>query len=299
MRMLTRLTLFCSAVLAIFSVASVAWAQEELVTLETSQIVLIHDTEVAVQDPGIVESIAIETGDDVSESQVLVKLNSEQFRAEAQVAGKEFEIAELEKGNRTSLEYATKSKEVAQKVVERLEKAILKMKDVVSKTELDQRKLELEQADATVRQAEHEMKVAKLTAELRGKQKELAEIKLKNRDIVSPLDGRVDEVLVEKGEYVAAGQVVARIINLKKMRIKASLPARYFGQVRKGQVVVFEGRIGETAIRATAKVTYLGSRLDNTKEFPVWADVENKNGNLIPGVTGSLTIYQENSLKPE
>jgi len=62
---------------------------------------------------------------------------------------------------------------------------------------------------------------AKLTATLREEQKKVSEIRLRNREILSPIDGIVAQVAFQKGESVSGGEAVVRVISLDKLRVKA------------------------------------------------------------------------------
>ena len=55
--------------------------------------------------------------------------------------------------------------------------------------------------------------------------------------ITSPIEGMVDDVLIKEGEMAVAGRGAIRIVQLSKLKIKASLAENYIARIRKGDTV--------------------------------------------------------------
>ncbi len=55
--------------------------------------------------------------------------------------------------------------------------------------------------------------------------------------ITSPIDGMVDNVLIKEGEMAVAGRGAIRIVQLSKLKIKASLAENFISRIKKGDTV--------------------------------------------------------------
>ena len=255
----------------------------------------IRETEVASEAPGIVQMIRVIPGEDVTKNQVLVKLNRDIFGAEYEVAKSELQISILESQNDVDLRYAKKSYQVNEALLSRSKNARRLHAKSVSKTEIERLELEVEQAQLSTEQAVLESEIASSRMRLQRKRKEIARINLSNRDIGAPFSGRVEELSVQLGQWVNAGQKIARLSDYSKMRAKAYFDSRWIFRIKKGNSANFEMNVGGREIVVVGKVSFVGSEVDVGSRFAVWVDLDNSNSDLIAGMRGILTI----ELQPE
>lgn len=199
----------------------------------------VHEVKVAAQEAGIVKKILIREGSVVNNGQTLVQLNQELFKFDAERTRAEWELAKLEARNRIDLQFAEQSKKYSQVNLDRLQKAQNQVTLSVSDTELEQSKLELLKAELSEKQAAIQIKIAKKRADSKASEQAIAATKLKLRTLQSPLAGTVVEVLVEEGEWVQAGDTIARIINFEKLKIRGYLPANSISTSDVGQKIRF------------------------------------------------------------
>lgn len=272
----------------ILAQSGISFAQSS-VSYEKARVLAINNVQIASEAAGIVRRIGVETGVDVLQGQTLASLNRETFEAEYEVAVEEERIARLEAANDANLQFARKSKEVNQKLLERGRHARSNYEKSISRTDIERLQLELEQSVLSTQQAEMEREVASMTASMKSRIREAAAINLDHREIRSPLNGRVAQVYVQNGQWVNAGEPIARVIDLKHLRIQGFFNKDHMFQIRSGNQAVFEYSIGTQEFQIPVKVTYVGSEIIDDI-FQVWADVENKDGQLVPGVKGRLTI---------
>ncbi len=252
----------------------------------------IHNTIVASEEPGVVRDLSVETGDIVAESAMLAKLNSEMFEAELAVAVEELAIANLRAKNDVNVVFAEKSFEVNNKILERSKRARTAYANSVSTTELEQVKLEVDQAELSARQAEMEQEIAVRTYDLQGRKLDVASVRLANRKINSPFTGHVAQLYVQKGQWVNAGDPIARVIDLKTLRVKVLIEQDYLFRITEDSKATFEFRIGSSRSTIPAKVVFVGREVSEGL-FQVWADLENSEEKVVPGIRGMLTIDVE------
>jgi multidrug efflux system membrane fusion protein len=93
--------------------------------------------------------------------------------------------------------------------------------------------------------------VARLSAQLRQ-----AEYEAEQGDVAAPFPGVVAERFVQRGEYLAAGGAVARLVNTDSVEVRATASLSLAGIVRPGQPVAVRGagRERKGAVRAAVAV---------------------------------------------
>jgi len=82
----------------------------------------------------------------------------------------------------------------------------------------------------------------------------------------APFSGVIDEVITEKGQVVAPGQPLMRIVNLSNMYVASNIPENFIGKIKNGaSVEVFIKSIGKTV---TGKVRQVGNYINpNNRNF--------------------------------
>jgi RND family efflux transporter MFP subunit len=105
----------------------------------------------------------------------------------------------------------------------------------------------------------------------------------------APFSGVIDEVITEKGQVVAPGQPLMRIVNLSNMYVSANIPENFIGKINNGaSVEVFIKSIGKTV---TGKVRQVGNYINpNNRNFSIEIAVPNQDNLLRPNQVAVLKI---------
>lgn len=105
----------------------------------------------------------------------------------------------------------------------------------------------------------------------------------------APISGTIDEVSVERGEVVAPGQRMMRVVSLSDMYITAIVPENYINRVEIGAPVeVYLNSLGKTY---TGKVRQVGNFIDpNNRTFGIEVSVPNPDKLLRPNQVAVLKI---------
>ncbi len=147
---------------------------------------------------------------------------------------------------------------------------------------------------------------AQIEAQKRGEERtlELARQDLARTRIVSPIDGFIQQVLVDEGEFVAVGQQVARIVALDRLEVPLEVPVSAARAIRVGDTATlsadsaalstFEGRVARIAPEASPQTRSMivfvevEQELDADRAFI--QTVDEKSSILLPGqyVTGRV-----------
>ena len=285
--MRSSLAIYFAFIVVIPSLAQASPQDDDTVSIKSAQLQLIVNVEVAARDAGVIDSINITEGQEVDSGAVMLKLDREATMANANSARSELEIAKAESENDIDLRYAKVSTDVNKKVYQRSVNASRQFAKSVSKTELERLKLELERACLSGEQAQRTAAINELTVGLKKAQMELAEVQLRNREIKAPVSGMVVQVYRQVGEWVQPGQPIARVIDLKKLRVscRCLLEDAAPESIAKSATFIHDGNEYE------ATVVFASPEIDpDVQDYIVWAEVENPDGILKPGMSGSIEL---------
>lgn len=111
--------------------------------------------------------------------------------------------------------------------------------------------------------------------------------------IISPIDGVLDDTMVDEGELAPPGAPIARVVNNSRMKILAEVPERYSSSITRGMKVqvTFDALSGVT-INGT--VSYVGSAISaSNRTLNVEVVVPNPGTRLKPEMIAKLEILRE------
>ncbi|MGX5915243.1 efflux RND transporter periplasmic adaptor subunit [Aliidiomarina sp. Khilg15.8] len=125
--------------------------------------------------------------------------------------------------------------------------------------------------------------VARVQAELRA-----AELALEYTKPQAPFNGIYDRRLVDRGDYVDAGQVLARFTDISRLRASGQIPQQEVHRVQPGQTVVVT-TLDDDELQG--EVRFVASVADpQTRSFYMEAEVDNPERKRIAGGSASLQI---------
>jgi multidrug efflux system membrane fusion protein len=104
----------------------------------------------------------------------------------------------------------------------------------------------------------------------------------------APFPGVLNALDVEIGDSLSPGSVVAEVLDLSRLTVKASIPQSEVSSLDIGQSVSATLITGETV---EGRITYISSQADRqTRSFPIEVEVANPDGALRAGVSTSLEM---------
>ncbi len=276
---------------------------------------------------GAVERILVDRGRHVERNTPLVELDASDAHAEWAAAdarisaaraeldviakgGRQVDLAEIEAGlGRAQLELQSAQKEHDSLVALQAKQAATRFEVTAAKERLDrarqqihsfeQRRAALTPSAPDKAAAEARMRDARAAAQL-------AEVRIKQSVVRAPIDGVVYQFDLKRGAYLNAGDAVASIGHLERVKVKVFVDEPDLGRVAKGMPVVITwdalpGRQwkGEVDKKPT-EVVALGTR----QVGEVVCVIQNPNNELLPGtnvfaeirsqsVENALTIPKE------
>ena len=115
----------------------------------------------------------------------------------------------------------------------------------------------------------------------------------KSAQIISPITGYVEEVMVNAGHYVTPGEPLFRIINRDRLYIELMVFEKDIPFIRTGQRVTFElANLGGEEYEA--RLLSIGQMVEeNARTVKTIAELNNKSGFILPGMFVSAEIHTD------
>ena len=275
----------------------------------------IEWAEARTERPGPVEKILVQRGARVGPGASLIELDSSEARAavaaaQARVTQARAELEVIEKGGRAAdlttiageLERQKLELAMAQKEYDSLVR--LQAKQAATAYEVMQAKDKVDRAQQQIRSLEQRRGALvvpqdRSSAEARLRDAEsavaLAEDRLSKSVIRAPIAGTIYQFDLKAGAYLDAGDLVASIGQLAKVRVKVFVDEPDLGRVARGKPVVITwdampGRQWKGLVDKTpTQIVALGTR----QVGEVFCVIDNPDRDLLPGTNVNVDITAE------
>ena len=251
----------------------------------TGTLSAISTVTVGSQISGQVTDVLVDFNSQVSEGQVLARIDPRSY--EAQIEQGAAQIASA----RASLAQAQATLRNAELDFRR--KADLGTQQLVARADIDLARAALDQARAQV--AATQAQIRQQTAAT-----ETTRVNLERTVIRSPVDGVVLTRTIEPGQTVAASLQAPELFtiaeDLSQMKIELAVDEADIGQVKAGQGVSFTAdAFPERQFRGVVdQVRLAATTTNNVVTYPVVVRVDNSDGTLLPGLTVNAEIEVSN-----
>jgi macrolide-specific efflux system membrane fusion protein len=262
-------------------------------------VTLIDQVDLAAREAGALEQIAVHEGQTVENGALLARLDDSDAVLSLNKAKLEREIAAKQAGDDVKLRFAKKALEVATAEEQRAIESAQKFSKSVSQTELDELRLTKQKAALEVEAAVEDQDIARLTAKLKENAVETAMNNVAHRHIVSPLGGMVVQIKRQRGEWVQLGEAVVRVVRLDRLRAEAFINAHEIGGDLVGRPVTLSVDLpGAARSQFHGKIVFVNPESNPVNgQSRVWAEIENPQQILRPGLSGSMTIEEQPAAK--
>lgn len=274
-------------------------AGELAIIIDEAQVMRIQDVMVGAPVSGLVAKVRIQEGQAVSVDTVLVELSAERAEKELAAAQAAYEAALIQSENDVNTRYAQRTLEVRKRELKQSTEANQRYAGSVTATEIDRLQLVIDQAILSVEQAQQELDVATATVREKAATVDLAALRVREHSIGSLTEGRIAEVLVQAGQWVEAGKPVVRIVSLDPIRISAFIDGRKHNRSLVGRPVEFQWQPEPSvpAITLMGRVSFVSDELNPvTSQVRLWAEVDNPDETIRPGMRGMLVIQPSGRL---
>ncbi len=270
---------------------------------EVCQVALIYESDIPADLPaqqgGRLLSVAVKEGDRVAVGQVLATVDNELEKKSEEVSRYRLEMANEEAENDVNVRYAQKAADVHEYRLRQVLEADHKVPQAYTESEVKTYRLQWEQFLLQKEQAEHEQKLAFMSVSVRRAEHELAQHELHRREIKAPVAGVIEDVTFVVGDWVRAGDPIAKLVQYDRLEINTFLKYGNIGpaDVRGKDVTVTVELVGGRKESFYGRVDHASGTLHGGR-FKIRVEVDNKervkdSGDwmLMPGMNAKMQIH--------
>lgn len=259
-----------------------------------SPVFAIDSLEIPAKQTGVLENLSVEVNQSVTANQKIGNLDRSAAKLEEAAAIVQSQFAATVANDESDVIFARMIVDEAKIALDSYEQ--ISARGSATDAEMRSKRLAVSQAELKVNNALQALEQAKLKARLAQVNVLTARQQLDSLDIVAPFAGTITEVLCKGGEWLQAGQPVAKVIRLDELRVDCF--------VSRSQVNV-ASLIGQPALisiishnnqrdKLAGRVTRFEPQVTATGDIRVSVVVQNQRRNgewlLLPGMTVDLQI---------
>ncbi len=258
-----------------------------------SAVVKIADAiSVPAEYNGVLTHMLVKEGQILKEGDLVAKIKDSELRLQLVRAEYENQIANLTAKNDVDIRFSRKSSDVAQSDVTRSLESNTRVPNAVPVAKLERQVLERDRTLLQLEQAERDFEVAKLKKNLTKNQVELSNLLLQKTEIRAPISGMVTAVERQRGEWVEPSETVIRLVKIDRLRVEGFITAESASKVRIGapvEVKFTQQWLKDFKYQGTIVFVDPEANPINS-QIVVWAEINNVNNRLVPGLRGDILI---------
>jgi membrane fusion protein (multidrug efflux system) len=111
-------------------------------------------------------------------------------------------------------------------------------------------------------------------------------IALDKSSLVSPIDGILDSLLVDRGEYGNAGAPAAVVVQVQRLKVLVDVPEKDVASLKVGQeVMVLPAEVNVEGVGRKGRIIHVSYQADQmTRTYLAKVEIDNRDGFLRPGM---------------
>lgn len=213
----------------------------------------------------------------VKKGQYLGRLQDDELKQEFVVALQELLVARKEAEKTLEIDVATAAARVAQASYKRAESLNKSMPGSISPEEVDEKYYDWVRAAKSIEKARYDLEVNKEKVKVSLARANATMVQIRNRKLRSPIDGFIDEIYQNEGQWVREGDQILHILRLDKVQVAGTISAsRYAPEDIDGKdVLVTVARPGSEPVELPGKIVYV-RQIVESGHYYFYADVENQ-----------------------
>ncbi|MBR3218569.1 MAG: HlyD family efflux transporter periplasmic adaptor subunit [Thermoguttaceae bacterium] len=228
---------------------------------------------------------------------VLGKQFNQEFIARKEAAQRQLIVAEKEAGKTLEIEVAELAALVAKSELDRVRQANRDMPGAIAEEDEVKRVYEYNRAYKSWEKAKYDLGIKADEVEVRKAEILIADAQLEERKLISPIEGQIDDIYQNEGQWLREGGKVFRVIRLDKIQVEARFDASKTSPdaVQGKKATIYASRPGEQTCQFEGVVTYARPIIQHTR---VAAFIEADNGKtengswyLIPGMHVQVVVH--------
>lgn len=284
------------------------------------EIVPKEEVSISTKIPGKINKIHVQVDDEVEEGTLLFELENQDLKASVEQAKQNLAITQA---NLANIKNGARSQEIEQanQLVNQAEIQLNSAKtdferikelyeaNAISKQQYDQALSQLQIAETAYKSAVEQQSLIKEGATqetidaaesqvgLARANLDMAQAKLNDTYIYSPINGRIGFIKYDAGEFVMQGAAVVQVIHDKEMIAKVDVSETEISYIKLNDQV-------NVKIAAVSSQSYKGIVTEispvanqSSKVYPIEITIQNPNGEIKSGMTASVILALEKKEK--
>ena len=147
---------------------------------------------------------------------------------------------------------------------------------------------------ATLESREEDVEVAESNVEIKRIQLDLAENGLRKATFITPVDGRIHQLLVRPNEWVRPGQEVLELINVNPVFLLVNVPLKSITKVTPSKPLEVLISTGVEEVKTQGIVKHISDEVDAVSQtIPVRLEIMNETKLFKPGMRAQVVLSDE------
>ncbi|QDV77511.1 dihydrolipoamide acetyltransferase [Planctomycetes bacterium K2D] len=264
----------------------------ETIEVASSILTVSETVKVPAPEAGVLRELVVHEGMRLEQGATIGEVDAREQQLSAEVIEQDLAIARSESESDVRVRLAAKENKVAEAELKRATSINAELPNTVSTKEVERLRLTMEKSELEIEFANFERdllaaKLGRIEADLR-----LAQHQVEKMRVTSPIGGVVAELFCEAGEWVDAGEPIARLVRVDQLRVEGfvGIDDALAGLVNRPAVVEALLPSGET-IKAEGRVVFVSPEAEPVDaKVRFWAEVDNSAMRLRPGLTARVMI---------
>lgn len=271
-------------------------SQATTAVLANCPVSICEEVQIPARETGQLVQVFIKENEVVAANQAVAQIDDEQARLDKTAAELQ-RAAAMEKANDNSeIQLAQANYQLAEAELAQAQDVNVDSPGAVPLSEVRRLSLARHRASLQIENSRMNQRVAKMEAKVNDAAVQSATSAISRRKITSNVSGLVKELYRHAGEWVNAGDPVAHVIRMDKLRVEGLLSARQYrvaDVVDKPVLIEVEMENGRRE-RFAGKVVMVKPDLKSKSEYVVRAEVQNRQEGghwmLRPGFVAYMVI---------
>jgi membrane fusion protein (multidrug efflux system) len=171
----------------------------------------------------------------------------------------------------------------------RIDTELLEAQHSRNKVDLELKEKQLERVNSLLSEklvSEKEFDVANHEVQIARTALEQSAIAIRKSTLISPIDGILDSLLVDRGEYGNPGSPAAVVVKIDKLKVNVDVPEKDVPYIKPGQnVQVLPAEVNVSGIGRKGRIIHVSYQADqSTRTYLTKIQIGNSDGFLRPGM---------------
>jgi len=253
-------------------------------------------SQVAAKEPGVLEDIPVKEGQQVTSGQLLAQIDDAKDQMEVRAASAKLDVAHETAVNDVKRRYSIAAALVAEFTFLKNTEANKKVPGSVPATEVERLRLDWDRSKLEIEQNEFQHKIDVMDVRVKQAELDAANEGIERRKVRAPIDGVIVELKRHRGEWVAAGDTLLKLLRMDRLRIEGFINAKDYapGEVVDRPVTVTVMLARDRQETFVGKVRFVSPQVEPGGDYRIYAEVLNRQENdqwlLRPGLNADMTI---------